>query len=184
MRRAMSLAAVMFFLAFDSTRGEVASGPAVGEKLAPFKAHVLGEGGNFSEADIVTDRGDKPTIYAFVRADRWDRPQARFLKNLDGVMEKHSAEAVCVVVWLTANIDESKEYLPRMNQSLQFQRSRLTVFSGDATGPEGWGINGDAFVTVVVAAGGKSAATMGLVSTNEGDVPKVEEALGKAVRSK
>ena len=41
-----------------------------------------------------------------------------------------------------------------------------------------------AFVTVVVARGGKATATFGLVSTNEEDVPKVETALDKALSQK
>jgi hypothetical protein len=58
------------------------------------------------------------------------------------------------------------------------------VFPGDKAGPKGWGVNPDSHLTVVLASGGKVVATFGYQSVNETDVPKVKEALAKAVKKK
>ncbi len=69
---AVTLLALLFTV--SRARADVESGPTVGEKIPALKVlHVVGENeGN--EADATAERGEKPTLYLFVRTDRWTRP--------------------------------------------------------------------------------------------------------------
>jgi hypothetical protein len=129
------------------------------------------------EIDYAAERGDKPTVYVFVRAEKWDRPMARFLKKLDDAVQRDGEDGYVVAVWLTDDVAKTKAYLPVAQQSLQFQGTALTCFTGEGAGPKDWGINADAHLTAVVAGKGKVAKTFGYLSVNETDVPAVAEAL-------
>jgi len=68
-------------------------------------------------------RKDKPTVYVFVQAEKWDRPMFRFIKTID---EKLGDAGQVVAVWLTDDADKSKTYLPKI--STYFTNAALTVF--------------------------------------------------------
>ena len=114
------------------------------------------------EADFAADRKDAPTIYLFVAAEEGGlpvggRPLARFMKVLDERGRRRStSKAAIVAVWLGDKaFDKHKEYLPRINMSLKFEKTSLAAFDGEKSGPNNWGINPDAHLTVVVANKGK-----------------------------
>jgi hypothetical protein len=157
---------------------QISSGPPVGEKLPPLKVSMATGADKEKEIEAVAGRAGKPTVYVLIRD--WDRPVARFLKRLDDALHAESALGAGVAVWLTDQKDETKNYLPRAQQSLQLQETALGVFPGDRAGPDGWLVNLDARVTVVVAAKGKAAATFGYQSVNETDVRPVLMAFKKA----
>ena len=52
-----------------------------------------------------------------------DRPMARFMRKLDETLLKESEEVYIVAVWLTDDVDKTKGYLPRAQQSLKFQNT-------------------------------------------------------------
>jgi hypothetical protein len=159
---------------------DVTSGPekgAVVPALPVFDATGPQKG---KDVDYATERTDKPTVYVFIQADKWDRPMARFLKGLDGAVQKDGDNASVVGVWLTDDPTKTKEYLPVAQQSLQFQATTLTCFTGEKAGPKAWTMNADAAATVVVANRRKVAATFGYRSINETDVPAVQDALKQA----
>ena len=174
-------AVVVVLLLLGAAAGaQIVSGPAPGKQLAPLRVFAATGAREGKELDYVAERGDKPTVYVLIRD--WDRPVARFLKTLDGAVHEDSAEALVVAAWLTDEKEETKNYLPRAQQSLKLEVTPLTVFLGDRAGPNEWDISPDARVTVVVARGGKSKAHFGFVSINEMHVPRVREALGKALK--
>jgi hypothetical protein len=109
---------------------------------------------------------------------------AKFLKGLEKAIRKESDDALVVAVWLTDDAAKTKDYLPRAQQSLQFEATALTCFDVDKAGPASWGVNADAHITVVVATQSKVAATLGYRSINETEVPAVRDALVKALKSK
>lgn len=158
---------------------DIQSGPKVGDKVEEFK--VFGVTGKIEgkEVSYVADRKDEPTVYVFVQQEHWTRPMARFLKTLDKQSTEANDKSTVVAVWLGDKVDMIKDYLPKANQSLQFANTNLTVFQGEKSGPNGWGINTDAHITVVVTNKGKIAASFAFQSVNETDVKKVEEALKK-----
>src|SRR5262249_19712618 len=102
----------------------------------------------------------------------------------DEAMQKEGGEAYVVAVWLTDDVDKTKEYLPIAQQSLQFRATALACFTGAKAGPKGWDINDDGPLTAGGAKGGKMAATSGYRSINETDAPAVRDALKKAKNEK
>ena len=183
MRTVLALVGVGL-LAATAARADVESGPKAGEKIPALKAFgVVGSVEN-KEADFAAERKDAPTVYIFVAAEAGGipvggRPAARFMKTLDGQVAKTDGVAV-VAVWLGDKaFDKHKEYLPRINMSLNFEKTQLAAFDGERSGPDGWGINPDAHLTVVVAHKGKVVKSFALTSVNETDVRPVLAELKK-----
>jgi hypothetical protein len=81
-----------------------------------------------------------------------------------------------VAVWLTEDVEKTKELLLRVQQSVGYEATALTCLEGKA-GPPDWGINADAHITVVVTDKGKVKATFAFLSINETDVKAVIETL-------
>ena len=144
------------------------------KKTPVLKVHDVTGANAGKEVDYAADRKERPTVYAFIRADAFDRPMARFLKKLDDALPK---DAYVVAVWLTDDADKTKDYLPRVQESLKFKSTALTFYPGEKAGPDGWGINADSRLTVVVADKGRVAASFDYQSVNETNVPEVEKAL-------
>jgi hypothetical protein len=173
------VALILLALPLRTLRADVDSGPMPGEKVPPLKVlSVVGQDEN-KEIDASGQRGDKPTVYLFVRTDRWTRPVARTMKVLDQQLDKLGGEEKMIAVWLTDDQEKTKEYLPKAQQSLDFNVTTLALHPNLATGPEGWGINSDADLTVVVAGEKKVAARFGFVSPNEKVVRQVLSAIKK-----
>jgi hypothetical protein len=158
----------------------VESGPKAGEKVGELKAFGVVGKVEGKEADFAAERKDEPTVYLFVSAENFSRPMAKFMRTLDGQLAEIDDKAAGVAVWLTDDADKSKEYLPRAQQSLKFDKTSLAVV-GDKSGPNGWGINPDAHLTVVVANKGKVAKSFAYTTVNETDVRAVLAELKKAV---
>jgi hypothetical protein len=182
-----TFAAVAVLLAAGAARADVESGPKAGEAVPALKAFGVVGTVEGKEADFAAERKDRPTVYVFVQAEETgipvgSRPAARFLKALDGAVAKIDGAAV-VAVWLGDKaFDKHKEYLPRINMSLAFEKSQLAAFDGPKTGPDGWAVNADAHLTVVVAHQGKVVKSFGFVSVNETDVRPVLAELKKAMK--
>jgi hypothetical protein len=180
-----TLAAAVVLLSTAAARADVESGPKAGEKVPALKAFGVVGGVENKEADFAAERKDEPTVYVFVQAEEGGipvggRPAARFMKVLDGAVAKTDGAAV-VAVWLGDKaFDKHKEYLPRIDMSLSFEKTQLAAFDGPKAGPDGWAVNADAHLTVVVAHKGKVVKSFAFVSVNEKDVPPVVAELKKA----
>lgn len=178
MRRAFSLVMVTLFAVTSySARADVASGPGEGNALEKFKVAVVAGESSGKELDFVTERKDKPTVFVFVLADKFSRPMARFIKVLDDKLKAERTDVDIVAVWLTDDVNKSKDYLPKAFMSLKTERTAWSVFAGTKTGPENLGINPDADITVIVSDGAKAKFSKGYLSINETEVPKVFETL-------
>ena len=177
---------VLAFLLFPvlAQAQDMASGPEKGTKVPALKVFDATGAHQGKEADYAADRKDKPTVYLFLNAEKFDRPMNRFMKTLDSEVVKDFEGVYIVAVWLTGDADKTKELLPKVQQSVRYETTALTLFAGNGEGPKGWNVNADAHLTAVVANKGKVAATFGYRSLNETDVPKVKEALGKAIKGK
>jgi hypothetical protein len=171
-------------LACISAGTAAGAGPTVGQAVPVLKVQAMKSDGRYEDADAATAAADKPVVYLLVQHSKWDRPIARFLKVLDEKLRDTSATAVGYAVFLSSDAEQVKEYLPRANQSLQFQNTTLSSYTDDGNGPADWNVNGDDSLTVAVAHKGKITATFSYVSTNETDVPAVLEALKKALDGK
>jgi hypothetical protein len=160
---------------------DVESGPKAGEKVGPLKVFAVTGPVEGKEVNYAAERKDAPTVYLFVNAEKFSRPVARFMKTLDGKLGDVSDDAEAVAVWVGGDADKNKEYLPRAQTSLKFNKTALTAFAGDAGGPDGWGVNADAHLTVVLANKGKVVKSFAFVSVNATDVRPVLAAFRKAV---
>jgi hypothetical protein len=162
----------------------VLSGPDAGTGVAPLKVFAATGKHEGKELDIAAERKDQATVYLFIPSDKWDRPMARYLKALDKELAGGKEKAEVVAVWLTDQLDQTKEYLPKVQQALMTEATALAAFTGEKAGPKEWRINDMAHLTAVVAVKGKVAATFAYQSLNETDVPAVLKALRKAVGEK
>jgi hypothetical protein len=178
MSRLLCVPALMAFSLV--VRGDVTSGPKVGDKVEDFKAFGVVGSIEGKEGSYVAERKGEPTVFVFVQQQHWDRPMARMLKTLDKDAKEANDKAAVVAVWLTDKPDAAKDYLPKAQMSLSFVNTSLGVFEGEKTGPNNWGINTDAHCTVVVTKGGKVVESIALESVNETDAKKVVDALKKA----
>lgn len=153
------------------------SGPPVGKAVPPLKVFDATGPQKGKELDYCQERKERPTVYVLIQADKWDRPMARFLKELDKLAQPEQDAAAIVAVWLTDDREKTKDYLPIAQQSIQLQATALTCFTGGKEGPENWDINLDAHLTAVVVKQGKVAAAFGFRSVNETNVRAVRRAL-------
>jgi hypothetical protein len=180
MRSLFPFGVLALFLVGPARAQDVTSGPDKGSKVPALKVFDATGLYKNKEADYTAARKGRLTVYLFIDAVRFDRPMNRFMRTLDGAIKKDFEAAYVVAVWLTRDPAKTKELLPRVQQSVQYEATALTFFSGAPEGPKGWNINADAHLTAVVANKGVVMATFGYQSLNETNVPQVREALGKA----
>ncbi len=151
----------------SAANAQVKSGPEADSRPEPLKVFVATGDDAGKDIDYQPQLKEKPSLVVFVQAASFTRPVARFLKALDDGLAEKRNDVSMIVVWLTDDVDKGKNYLPRAQQSLQLRQTVWTVFPGDASGPEGWGINSDADATAVVIEGGKVVASHADRSVNE-----------------
>ena len=182
----MKTIAVLCALAFASVAvADIESGLKSGEKVPALKAFGVVGSVEGKEADFAADRKDAPTVYLFVSAQEGGipvggRPLAQFMKTLDKDITKTDEKAKVVAVWLGEKaFEKHKEYIPKINMSLKFEKTSLAAFDGEKSGPNGWGINPDAHLTAIVVKGGKVVKSFAYVTVNDTDVPKVLKELEK-----
>lgn len=167
-----------------AVRADVESGPKPGTKVAALKVFAVTGAIENKEVDYVAERKDKPTVYLFVNAEKFSRPMNRFMKVLDGKLAGLSDQLAGVAVWVGGEVDANKEFLPKVQMSVKYEKTALTVSSADKNGPKDWGINSDAHLTVVVVHKGKVIKSFAYESVNETDVTAVEEVIKKELKAK
>jgi len=133
MTRILLAVGVLLGASLPATAQDVDSGPKKGEKAPALKVYDATGENKEKTVDYVGLRKDKPTVYLFVGAGddargKLDRPMFRFIKGLDGVIEKDLEDAYAVVVFLTEDEDKTKDYLPLAQKSGQFEKTALASF--------------------------------------------------------
>lgn len=168
-------ATAAFVLVASGSAQDVDSGPKAGEKVTALKAFGLVGPVEGKEADFAAERKGDPTVYLFVQSEHFGRPTARFIKVLDEKVKAANEKAGVVAVWIGDKeaFAKNKDYLPRVQMSIKLENTALAAHEGEKSGPNGWGINADAHVTVVVADKGTVAKSFAFVSVNETDVRPV-----------
>jgi hypothetical protein len=176
-----AFAVTALFLSLSAVAlADVVSGPTVGSKPEAFKVVIVTGDEAGKEVDVIEKMKDKPQVFVFVAADKFDRPMARFMKTLDQELSEKRPDLRIVAVWLTDDVNKSKEYLPKADQSLKFKHTVLSVFPKDKNGPDNWGINSDAHLTAVLVSSNLVDASVGYRSLNETDVPDLIKKLKPA----
>jgi hypothetical protein len=95
------------------------SGPEPGTAVAALPVFAATGSAADKELNYAEQRGDKPTVYVFIAQERWGRPAARFLRELDQKLRENAADSEIVVVWLTGDVEAAKAYLPKAQMSLR-----------------------------------------------------------------
>lgn len=181
MRQILAIAVTLVAMVPEVVRADVDSGPNVGVAVSALKVFVVTGDQAGKELDYAADRGMKPTVYVFVPHEKFDRPIARFLKEMEKSVKDAGNDAAMVTVFLTDDEAKTKEHLPRVQMSMQFTANPLAVFPSAKMGPDGWSVNTDAHLTAIVVQSGKVAAKFGYRSVNETAVPEVAAELKKAI---
>ncbi|HTK74685.1 MAG TPA: hypothetical protein VL371_05460 [Gemmataceae bacterium] len=176
---------VNFALALTALVGaDVLPGPKVGDKVAALKiAAVVGPWAG-KQVDAAAERKDADTVYVFVTDGHWNRPAARYLKVLEIGMAKAPGTPELIVIWLTNQPEESKNYLQVLQQSVRFGPTVTLAVGTEKGGPPGWNVSETDRLTTVVAHGGKVAATFAPNAVGEADAENVLAALKKAAGGK
>lgn len=159
----------------------VASGPEKGAKVPALKVYDATGENKEKTVDYADLRKDKVTVYLIVGEGKFDRPMNRFMKALDDKIAADFEGVYGVAVFLTEDEDKTKEYLPKVQTSVKYDKTALTVFKGK-DGPKDWNVNSDAHLTVVLAKSGKVMARFGYKSINDTEVPNVVKELKKLVK--
>lgn len=155
----------------------IESGPAVDAALPELKAVAVTGDDAGKKITFTTTRKTKLTVYVFIRADRFDRPIARYLKTLDKALVDMGKDTHVVAVWVTEDVDKTREYLPKVQQSMKFEVTTLALYAEEKAGPSAWTLNDRAHVTTIVTDGTKVKARFAEQSLNETNVPEVTAAL-------
>lgn len=175
LRAALPLAVLV--LCLPVARAAIESGPAVDSALPELKAEAVTGDDAGKQVTFTAARQARPTVYVFIRADKFDRPIARYLKTLDKALVELGKATHVVAVWLTDDVGKQREYLPKVQQSLKFEATTLALYAEDKLGPNAWALNDRAHVTTVVTDGVKVKARFAEQSLNETNVPEVVAAL-------
>jgi hypothetical protein len=165
------------FLAF----GDPTSGPAVGDKLGNAKVKGVFEPIEGKELNLLDRAKKEPTVIVFV-ADKLTRPTFRLLKEIDQAAAKED-KLNATFVFVTGDVAEKEQFLNRAKGSLNFQMPVAISLDG-AAGPNGYGLNDQVDVTIVLARDAKVTANFALVGPNETAAPKIVAAIRELAKKK
>lgn len=165
-------------------RAEIESGPPVNQPAPALSVQPVTNGQPGEAQNIVAERAAMPTVYLFVPAARFDRPVARFAKQLDTAVQKHQMlhpNLQLVIVWQVEDAAAGATRTSAIQGSLQLQATQWVVWKGAGAGPDGWAISDRASLTAVIVNNKDVKATFGYDAVNETLVPAINTALGKAL---
>lgn len=173
----LRLASLLLLVSTTLAYAAIESGPAVDSALPELKADAVTGDDAGKKITFTTTRKAKPTVYVFIRSDKFDRPIARYLKVLDKALAELGKDTHIVAVWITDDADKTREYLPKVQQSIKLEATTLALYAEDKLGPNAWALNDRAHVTTIVTDGVKVKARFAEQSLNETNVPEVTAAL-------
>ncbi|CAN5383463.1 hypothetical protein BH11PLA2_BH11PLA2_07900 [soil metagenome] len=156
---------------------DVESGPKKDAAESALKVQFVTGTHEGKEVDFPAERKGEVTVYLFVSSDKFARPVGRFIKELDNKLAETNDKAVAAAVWFGGDAEKTKDYIPKVQGAFKTTKTDFGYLT-TAT-PEGWGLNTDAHLTVVVTKDKKVVKTLAFVSVNDADVPKVLAAIKK-----
>src|SRR5579862_5065483 len=101
MRRVILSFGVLLGAVLAGRASDVESGPEKGSKTPALRVYDATGENKDKTVDYADLRKTWPTAFLFVAADRFSRPMNRFMKTLDGKVEKELEDVYLVAVWLT-----------------------------------------------------------------------------------
>lgn len=173
------LAFLAFTLITVSDDTDTKAGPDVGKPVPELKLTQIHGDQAGKEVDARELAKTTSTIFVTVRKDKWDRPVARVLRQLDEAVSKQDNKARIVLVWVSKDADHAKEYLPKAQQSLKLQASSWNLFNGEVYDAAGWQLSGDGPLNIIIAKAGKVHWGQAFGTVDEKVAAKVTAALTK-----
>jgi hypothetical protein len=158
--------------------GDPASGPAVSDKLKDLKAKAIFGGDEGKEINLLERSKKGPAVIIFVH--KLSRPTFRLLKELDKAAATND-KLNATFVWLTDDVNKTEEFLKTAKNSLAFQTPVAVSLDGLA-GPNGYGLNDQVDVTIVLARDGVVTGNFAFVGPNETSAPKVVAAMSELTK--
>jgi hypothetical protein len=155
-------------------------GPEPGKPVPALKTHQVVGDKSGQEVDLRVETQDKPVIFIFIPSEKWDRPIARFLRQLDeaiqGDRQKDEPRGQIYLVWVTKDVEKAKEYLPRAQQSIKLQASTWNILRGEVYDAQDWALSGDSALNIIIAKKNKVAWGKAYASVNDGLARTVRQA--------
>lgn len=153
----LTLLCLLLSTGFDDK--EIVSGPELNKPVPSLKTlQVVGDHAD-KEVDWKELTEKKPTLLVFVRSDKWDRPVARVLKQVDDALiaaRKDYPDVHIGIIWISKDAERAKEYLPKVQLSIKLQASSWNFFNGEVYDAAGWQLSGDGAINIVLVKEGKS----------------------------
>ena len=150
----------------------VFSGPQVGEKLRPFKAHGVFDDADGKAFDYVSAAQGKPLILVFVhKLTRPSHAVTRALMHFGSQRKKDGLFTAAVFLYedLTAGTERLKgiqRYLP--------DKASVGISENGIEGPGAYGLNRNMTLTILIAHKNKVTANFAIVQPSvQADVPKI-----------
>ncbi|MFT3882372.1 MAG: hypothetical protein QM703_22315 [Gemmatales bacterium] len=138
---------------------EIVAGPELNKPIPSLKTlQIVGDQAD-KEIDWKETAKTKPTLIVFVRCDKWDRPVARVLKQLDDALvaaRNDLPDTHIAFVWISKDGERAREYLPKVQQSLKMQASSWNHFNGEVYDATGWQLSGDGALNIVLVKDNKA----------------------------
>jgi hypothetical protein len=182
----MSAIAILALATTAQAASEVQSGPQPGDKIAPFDvvkcAGATDDG--VSVGDTLCYRckyGAKPMVMVFTRKS--DEQVAGLVKKLDKAVAKNSEKELKAFVNIVGESrSEAESSAKQLAKDTSVENVPIVVPEETTNGPDNYGINPDAVVTVIVARDGKVVASHGYsAAPDSDDINQIMQDVDKAI---
>jgi hypothetical protein len=181
----LAIAAMLVGSAFTYAE-EVTSGLKSGESIGPFNVtKVCG-----AEEDTVPAgknlcyrcrNGSRPQVMVFTRSS--DEKVLALVKKLDAQIEKNSEKQLRAFVnYLGESKDAATEAVTKLAETSKAKNIPFVVPNEFENGPEDYGLNAKAEITILVANGGKVVSSLGYAKASDLDLDAVAKAVESAVQ--
>lgn len=151
-------------------------GPAVGQAPPKVPAHLVKK--DEKVGDLLSDHKNAPGVVVLVRSEKFDRPLARTLRELDRESFRRNPDAKILMVFLATDKKAWRDRLVLVDKSLQLDNTTLAVTDEEKLMAD-WGASVDHAMTVVVLNGGKVVKAFGFSEGGDGRAAGILEALPK-----
>ena len=181
----LAVAVAVLSLASWSVAADVKSGLKVGEDVGPFDVTKLAG----AESDGVKvgqqlcyrcKNSARPQVMIFTRSS--DEKVVAFVKKIDAALEKNSDKQLRAFVnYLGESKDSAADAAKKLASTTKATNVPFVVPNEFENGPEDYGLNSKAEVTILVAKDGKVTANHAFAKASELDAEKILKDVEKTV---
>lgn len=161
---------------------DVSIGPDKGKPLPPLSITLAVGDAKGEKKDLAKLLDKEAGVILFVSSDKWDRPVARFLREVDQHLSKEATTKntparKAYIVWVTKDVKKATDYLPLVQQSIKLGPTQWAIFEGEVYDAKDWVLSGDLPLQFLLTKDGKVTQGTGLKSVQEDTIKKIPEYL-------